>query len=441
MEEILEERVNMRYEEMLAMVPTGAGLLAAIPTPAYYVLGRDMNTGYVSFENDTQIVSGISNIFPIFFFLVAILICVTTMTRMVEEERTQIGSLKAMGYTSSPIMMKYLLYAVSASLLGWAIGFFVGTWGIPKVLWMAYGSTYRFTDLLYVFSPSLAIGTLVASLACSVFAVLLSAKKELSTTPAETMRPKAPKQGNRIFLGRIPALRKRLSFLMKVSLRNVFRYKKRLMMMILGVSGCTALLVAGFGIRDSVQDVANYQYGEIIRYDLSVTLREDISDVDAFLAATDYSADDCLFLYSTSATIENGAQKSDVSLVVYDDERLGTFIDLHHRDQALALPSAGEIATISVLGFYSGEAAAYVLRENLLLSGPGALIGLLLGKLLHGLIMSMIVIRNIAFDIRVSAFSYLISLVLTLLFAVIVNAVMYRKLQKIPMAESLKAVE
>lgn len=204
--------------------------------PETYVLTRNENAGYVSFENDTSIISGVANIFPVFFILIAMLVCMTTMTRMVDEERTQIGVLKAMGFRNSAIMAKYLFYAGSATVIGWVIGFFVCTWGLPKIFWFAYSAIYNFAPISYLFSPSLAIITLAVSLVGILGSAFISCRKELGSVPAKLIRPRAAKNGKRIFLERITPLWKRFPFLRKITLRNMFRYKKRLIMMLVGIT-------------------------------------------------------------------------------------------------------------------------------------------------------------------------------------------------------------
>lgn len=233
-----------------------------------YVLSREENAGYVSFRSDSSILSGVANIFPIFFLLIAMLVCVTTMSRMVEEERIQIGTLKALGFPDSAISAKYLLYAGSAAGLGWLGGFFLGTWGLPKIFWWAYSPIYGFAPIEFVFSPGLAALTLAASLVGVVGSAYLSCRSDFSSAPAVLIRPKTGKRGKRILLERIRPLWRRLTFLQKITLRNMFRYKKRLIMMLAGVSCCTALLVTAYGVRDSMRDVGDVQYGQIQRYQL-----------------------------------------------------------------------------------------------------------------------------------------------------------------------------
>lgn len=226
--ELCQALAEGRYNDLLTQTGLPAGLAeqAGIAEPEIYVLTREENAGYVSFENDTSILSGIANIFPVFFVLIAMLVCITTMTRMVDEERTQIGVLKALGYGNGAISAKYLLYAGSATLLGWLIGFFLGTWGLPQVFWYAYRALYDFAPLSYLFSPSLALLTLAVSLVGILGSTWLSCRKELGSRPALLLRPRAAKTGKRIFLERITPLWKRLRFLQKVTLRNMFRYKQ-----------------------------------------------------------------------------------------------------------------------------------------------------------------------------------------------------------------------
>ncbi len=247
-----------------------------------YTLDRDANPGYVSFESDVRIIDGLADVFPVFFVLVAALICVTTMTRMVGEERTLIGTMKAMGYADAVTSSKYLLYAGTAALTGCVAGFFLGTVLIPRAVAFAYRIMYDYAELDFYFSPLLYLLSTVTAVVSTVLVTWLACRRELREKPAELVRPKAPKSGKRILLERLP-LWKRLPFLSKVSLRNAFRYPLRLMMMLLGIGGCTALMVAGFGARDSVARIADLQYGRIFLYDMAVNL--DTEDLDSDEAA------------------------------------------------------------------------------------------------------------------------------------------------------------
>ena len=227
-----------------------------IQEPDVYVLGRDTNIGYASYENDSMIVAGIAKVLPFFFFLVAALVCMTTMNRMVEEQRTQIGVLKALGYSEARIMGKYLFYAGSAAGIGSVIGFLIGSTIFPTVIWKAYKIMYHMGDYELMFDPGLAAASLAVALLCSVGVTWLTCRYELMSTAANLIRPKSPKSGRRVWLEHIPLLWNHMSFLAKVSVRNVFRYKQRFFMMVIGIGGCTALLVTGYGIKDTIADIA-----------------------------------------------------------------------------------------------------------------------------------------------------------------------------------------
>ncbi|MDE7098895.1 MAG: ABC transporter permease [Ruminococcus sp.] len=237
--------------------------IADIEKPEIYLLDRDMNIGYATFRNDSEIVEQVAKVFPIFFILVAALVCMTTMSRMVEEQRTEIGMFKALGYSESAIMGKFMLYSGSASLIGCILGFFAGTYSFPAIIWLTYKLMYVPLDIPYLFDKTLFIASVGASLLCSLGMTWISCRVELAETAANLMRPKAPKAGKRVLPERIPFIWNRLKFLHKVSLRNIFRYKGRFFMMIIGIGGCTALLLTGFGLKDSVAKFADVQYDEI----------------------------------------------------------------------------------------------------------------------------------------------------------------------------------
>ena len=560
--------------------------LAKIEEPDDYVLTRDTNIGYACYESDSSIVAAIANVFPVFFFLVAALICMTTMNRMVEEQRTQIGVLKALGYSNAAIMGKYLYYAGSAATVGAVLGCAVGTWLFPRVIWMGYGIMYSMGDIQYYFDIPMALLSLAAALLCSMGAAYFSCRHELQGVPAAFISPKYTNIGNLIFLERIPLIWGRLKFLHKVSIRNIVRYKKRFFMMILGISGCTALLLTGFGVKDSVTNVADMQYDEVQIYDIGVTFSERVQEADReelsqkagdLLAQTAYH-------YEESVELDFGGKIKSIYLEVPEDEaEMGAFLNLHTTDgEPIAYPDEGEavltekvarnmgikvgdqvvfhdndrnsftvriaglcenfvsnyiyinketyieqmgmepdyqgayavvregvdvheaaavlsdmetvlavsvtadmrqriatmmesmdyivflivacagslafivlynltniniterireIATIKVLGFYARETADYVFRENLVLTGMGAVVGLGLGKWLHSFVMYKINIDMISFKTMIAPVSYVWSLLLTFVFAMLVNGVMYFKLEKINMAESLKSKE
>lgn len=260
-----------------------------IPAPhatKAYVIDRNFNIGYACFESDSEIVEQVARIFPLFFILVAALVCMTTMSRMIEEQRTQIGVFKAIGYSDSSIMWRYLFYSGSAALIGCIAGYTVGIFLFPGVIWMTYKLMYINIPMRFIFDPVLAVGAAAASLICSMGVTWLSCRHELSGTSASLMRPKSPKAGKRVLLERIPFVWNRMKFLHKVSVRNIFRYKKRFFMMIVGISGCTALLLTGFGLKDSISHFADMQYGEIITADATMTYTLD-KDVDVQQIITD----------------------------------------------------------------------------------------------------------------------------------------------------------
>lgn len=250
------------------------------------VLNRNFNIGYACFESDSEIVEQVARIFPLFFILVAALVCMTTMSRMIEEQRMQIGVFKAIGYSDGAIMGRYLFYSGSAALIGCIAGYTVGIFLFPGVIWMTYQLMYIAIPMRFIFDPVLAVGAAAASLICSMGVTWLSCRHELSGTSASLMRPKSPKAGKRVLLERIPFVWNRMKFLHKVSVRNIFRYKKRFFMMIVGISGCTALLLTGFGLKDSISHFADMQYGEIITADATMTYTLD-KDVDVQQIITD----------------------------------------------------------------------------------------------------------------------------------------------------------
>ena len=561
--------------------------IADIEEPESFLLGRETNVGYVCMENDSSIVDGIANVFPVFFYAVAALVCITTMNRMIEEQRTQIGVLKALGYSEAAIMGKYLFYSGAAAISGCLFGYFFGTWFFPIVIWFAYGSMYDVADIVYVFDAGVLIFSLIVSILCSMGVTFVSCKNELSEVAAELMRPKAPKAGKRIFLEYIPFIWKPMKFLHKVSYRNVFRYKKRFFMMVIGISGCTGLLVTGFGVQDSIANIANDQYDRIQVVDINVMLADEVTEdteqliesiagdrvteyayvmeksIDLVteeavkslsLVAMDESEEispyvilpdvetgeeleypgegECIltdklantydlqvgdtivfrdednhemelklsgiaenylynFVYITTQTYEKClGEKAEIKTIymnlaegvdphqmtadlMKEDEIASAsvssdaknrfssmiesldllvvvitacagflaFIVLYNLTNINITERIREIATIKVLGFYKNETASYVFRENLILTAFGAVAGLGLGKLFHAFVMTQVQVDQVSFDVRILPRSYLFSIVLTFVFAIVINLLMTGKLEKVSMTESLKSVD
>ncbi len=320
--------------------------LLEVESPDTYVLGRNTNVGYVCFENDSTIVEGIANVFPVFFFLVAALVCITTMNRMVEEQRTQIGVLKALGYGEGLIMFKYMFYSGFAAFTGSLIGFLGGTRLFPWVIWTVYGMMYRVDNIIYVFDWKLALISLAVALLCSVGTTWLSCRMELSQVAAQLMRPKAPKAGKRVFLEYLPFIWKRLGFLRKVSVRNIVRYKKRLVMMVMGISGCTALLVTGFGIKDSIANVATQQFEEIQIYDIAATFSDPIDEAveEELKEAAGADMSEYLLAMEAAWDIVTGSGQKSVNLVVFESgEEITPFLNLHTEGgERIACPMTGE---------------------------------------------------------------------------------------------------
>lgn len=552
----------------------GEETLADFTDPVTHVSGLKENKGYASFQNDIEIIDGIANAFPVFFILIAALVCMTTMARMVNDERTQIGTLKAIGFSNTAISMKYILYAGLASLLGCVCGFFAGTGLLPKIIWAVYSMAYGFTSLSYYFSPLMYLLVVGVSVFGAVGVTWFACRRELQSNPAKLVRPKAPPVGKRILLEHIPLLWNRLSFLNKVMLRNAFRYKKRILMMLVGIGGCTALIVTGFGLKDSVANIMNYQYDDIFHYDASVRFDPDIhNNVNTILTQQTTAFEEA---YSDTLNVQSAKKEREATLIAGSEELFRRYFSLHRGTEKIACPKKGEaivtaktaeqlglsvgnsvwmirdhqkiqctvsgicdnyighyifispdslrrcknntiffqaeddntvqkiaaelrrekgvsyvavaaderntveqtmssmnyivilvilcagalafivlynltninimerireVATVKVLGFRSSETSSYVLRENILLSVIGALLGLWLGKLLHWYVMDQVHVDKMMFDVRITPESYLISFACTVLFAFIANAVMQFKLERINMAESLKSVE
>lgn len=318
--------------------------LDGLTHPTTYVLTREQNIGYTSMEADSTIISGVVVVFPVFFVLVAALVCSTVMTRMVEDERTSLGTLKALGYGKRALMAKYLIYAGSASLIGSVCGFFIGTFAMPRVLWLAYMLMYDFTDTLqYVFNPILLIACIAVALVCCMGTAALCVLGTAKQMPAQLMRPRVSASGKRVFFERIPFLWKPLPFLTKVALRNIWRYKKRLLVMILGIGGSTALLVAGFGLADSIKPLADYQFEHISLYDYEITFREPL-DEEAIAAFTERNADrigSMMTMHQSEQGVESARGSHTATLHVCDS--LDGYISLSKNGKPVDFPGEGEV--------------------------------------------------------------------------------------------------
>ncbi len=565
--------------------------LADLEVPTWYVLDRQYIASFVDYGQNAERIGAIGEVFPVIFFLVAALVCLTTMTRMVEEERTQIGTLKALGYGRGSIAAKYILYALISSLLGSLIGLVVGQKLLPAVIITTYKILYA--DLPYILTPlSLKYSVMASGAAvfCTTLATWAACYKELFAVPAELMRPAAPKAGKRVFLEKINIIWKRLNFSRKASVRNLIRYKKRFFMTIFGIGGCTALLLVGFGLKDSVSYIGTGQFENVSAYDAAVGIDTSAKEEEKEELSSTLSEDERIVSYmealETALDVEkDGVQKSAYLVVPWDSSGLGDYIRLQDRvtgeeyelskdgiiiseklakllgvsegdavtlseddssrmeavvahitenyfmhyvymskelyeelfqkepecnlifvctaqtDEAfeaqlqedymeleavsgvsfttgmvetvdeildtmnvvilVLVISAGmlafivlynlnniniserkrELATLKVLGFFDNEVSAYVNRENILLTVIGTAVGILFGILLHQFVSQTAETDTLMFGRTIDGPSFLYSVLLTFVFSFIVNGVLFFKLKKIDMVESLKSVE
>ena len=559
--------------------------------PEWYIYDRSNLPDYTGYGENADRMRAIGEVFPAIFFLVAALISLTTMTRMVEEQRTQIGTLKALGYERHSIAGKYLGYALLATVSGSVVGILFGEKVFPYIIINAYGIMYQhMNDIVIPYNLEYGLGAAAAALASTLLATIFSCYKELKEQAAELMRPPTPKQGQRVMLERVKFIWKRLNFSWKASIRNLVRYKKRLFMTIFGIGGCMALMLVGFGLKDSIFAIVDIQYGEIQLYDGNIILSDDATEEEKGSIISTLEKDSKMAGSTegilSQITVGNGEEWHDVYLdvpknveefsefVVLQDrvtnekyelddsgavltEKMATELDVEPGDtitirdedrgdleveisavcenymshylymtpayyekvygeqpdynsifyktadriteeaerigeEALTLPgalsvsyttdlreqvdnmlgaldevivvliiSAGmlafvvlynlnniniterqrELATLKVLGFYNGEVAMYVYRENIVLTVLGAVFGIVLGKFLHGFIIVTVEIESVMFGRNIDLSSFIYGFLLTILFSLLVNGVMYFKLKKINMVESLKSVE
>ncbi len=329
----------------------GYSLLESVDSPETFILGRDKNTGYVCFDNDSKIVDGVATVFPVFFFAIAALVCSTTMSRMVGDERGIIGTMRALGYTDLSIVMKYSVYAGSASILGCVLGFLGGTKLFPAVIWEVYAMMYGFADITFRSSLPLFILSMLVSLLCTVGVTVITALSALKGMPAELIRPKAPLPGKRILLENIGFIWKRMKFLHKVSTRNVFRFKRRMWMMIIGIAGCTSLLLTAFGLYDSVCNVVDVQYDKIMRYDLTVTFDDKYRQYEIDDAAREAGKAagvnyDYAVVKNDSAKNNSAGYVRDVGLFITDSPNASKLFGLsdYKTGAELGWPKDGEVA-------------------------------------------------------------------------------------------------
>ena len=306
--------------------------VADIESCEWYLFSRSYNPGYTGFGQDADRMANLASVFPIIFFLVAALVCLTTMTRMVEEQRVQIGSLKAMGYSGLAISRKYLFYGLLPSLTGGVFGLVIGYILFPKMIFTAYQIMYQMPDIELRAYPEISIFSVLAAVACTTLATLWACLATLRETPASLMRPRTPKAGKRVFLEYIRPLWKRMSFTHKVTARNLFRYQKRFWMTVIGIGGCTALIIAGFGMRSSLLFTMSRQYDELFHYSAQVTLAdnalpEERAAVEDFLAG-DSRVVNYIPCAASSATVVTPSYSTTAYVEVMASDEIGKVVDL-----------------------------------------------------------------------------------------------------------------
>ena len=368
--EKVQEQVDA-LRSLAAMMGQEVGLADA----EWYVLDRaGTNVSYVSFALNCEKVEDIAGIFPVFFIIVAALVALTSMTRMVDEDRMQIGTFKALGYGRGRIMSKYLIYCCLASVIGCLVGILCGFALLPSIFWRAYETLYQLPALSYGFSWVLAIAVFGISLAGTAAVTWGACYNSLKEKPSSLMQPKAPKPGKRILLERVPFIWKPLKFKWKATIRNIFRYKKNMLLTIISVMGCTALILTGFGLNDSVNAVTDIQYGSILRYDTMVEYTGDLAQseneaLNGFLA--DAGEENYLSVYKESGRLVFGSGKNSssetVDLYVVENSSFNDFVSLHNRktsaiidvtkspEDAIVLPE--NIAV--VYGIEKGDTVSY----------------------------------------------------------------------------------
>ncbi len=336
-----------------------------IEKPTLYILDRDSHQSFVEYEGCANSIDALAKIFPVFFFAVAALVCLTTMTRMVDEQRINIGTLKGLGYKTSQISKKYILYALIACITGSILGLAIGFSVFPTVIFFAYGMMYSIENIVYVFSIPIAIGITSLALIIIILSAYMACSKELKETPAILMRPKAPKGGKRILLERVPFIWNRFSFISKVTVRNIFRYKKRFLMTVLGIAGCTALILTGFGIKDSIEMILTGQYGTLFKYDMSLVIQSDMTDKQIYELRKNLSDIDEINKYEFFS-YENGDIKvnnttKEITIVVPENlKKMDKFIHLQDRktQNPIELNNKGIVLTEKIardLGVKAGD--------------------------------------------------------------------------------------
>lgn len=339
--------------------------LDKLQKPKWFVQTREDNPGYNEFEQSADRLAAIASVFPVFFLLVAALVCLTTMSRMVEEQRTQLGTMKALGYSNMEIMSKYLIYSGFASLLGSIIGIAIGMRFFPRIIFNAYQDMFSLPPLIITFQWIYAAGSTLAAIICTVCVALFVSYEELRHVPATLMRPKAPKPGKRIVLEYISFLWSRMSFTSKVTSRNLLRYKARFLMTVIGIAGCGALILSGLGLNNSISAIAPKQFGEIYIYNTILSLKEDVQGEEGEKIKNQLSSDKRLNQSTLARRTVMDAIKGSVKLQIHlyvpeEPSEFKNYITLRHRTDKIPvkLGDDGVILTekaSNILGVSKGD--------------------------------------------------------------------------------------
>lgn len=573
-----------------------------LDTAKWNVYDRNDTPGYTSYTNAINTVNILSNIFPLIFFIVAALVCLTTMSRMVEEERTQMGTFKALGYSNGSIIAKFIIYALFASIIGSAIGILIGLYALPYAISTAYSIMFTIPMFNYEFPVHYILISMLVSVATTILAAVIAAMRELRVNPASLMRPKAPKAGKRVLLERIRFIWNRLNFTSKVTIRNLFRKKTRFVMTVFGIGGCTALILASCGLYTSINGLMNAQYGDngISDYDIQIVFDDNKTEDSEIVKTLSNDARITSILLASIQSVTGGSDRTDRTEDVYlfvpkDSAKLSEYIRLQNRTSGdelkldstgaiiteqfanntdtqigdsvwietadgdkISIPVAGitenytfsyiylsqdlyqylfqqavgynfaignvsdviladntsdggsstmkstlttelmaldginavayitdtmdalnevidvlsiiilifiiaagmlafivlynlsginiserhrELATIKVLGFHDNEVSAYIYRENIWLTVFGIVFGLIFGVFVHKLLITYCAVDTVMYVQTLEWYTYLIAIIITSLFSIIVNLIMHRKMTDIDMVTSLKAIE
>ena len=316
----------------------------------YFAVDRSSLANYEEYGANADRIDAIAVVFPIFFIVVAALVCLTTMTRMVEEQVTLIGTYKALGYDNFAIIGKYLFYAFFATIIGNIVGLSIGFRVFPGLIMRAYGLLYNMPAPSTPFRWDYSLATTLAGLACTMLAAVAACKNELRAVPAQLMRPKPPKSGKRILIERIKPLWKVMSFNAKITLRNLFRYKRRMLMTIVGIAGCTALMLAGLGFRNSLLDIVNLQFGDIFKYDMMITIDDIATEQERKQLDNLFAKESASNFYNYQKTIDVMSKQDRITatLIVGDPkDDISEFISLRTREDVEPIVFGDDTVIIS----------------------------------------------------------------------------------------------